>query len=84
MPGVNPWKPVYLPVTREAFDKAARKARVPRRDRERAFEWIKYLEGHEGHWPSASHAVHAWVTGQLARQSHSRSTEPHTGGNHLP
>lgn len=69
MPGTNPWKPVYLPLTREAFDTAAKKARIPIRDRDRVYEWATYLETKEGVWPSAAHAVHAWVTGQLARQT---------------
>lgn len=68
MPGVNPWKPVYRPVTREAFDKAAKKAQVRRRDRQHVWEWVKHIEASGIIWASASHAVHAWVTGQLARR----------------
>lgn len=68
MSGTYSWTPVYLPLTREAFDAAARKARVPRRDRQRVWEWATYLEEHEGLWPSAAHAVHAWITGELARK----------------
>lgn len=68
MRGVDPWAHVNEPITPEAFEKAAKRARVPRRDRKRVWEWVKYVEARNGVWPSASHAIHAWIMGQLARR----------------
>ena len=83
----NPWTRTYQPITPEAFAYAARKLGLPVRDRPRVYQWARYVEAKEGVWPSAAHAVHTWITGQLAlrmERSGSRSTEPDPGLRLLP
>lgn len=75
----NPWERTYQPVTEEAFTYAAKKLGLPVRDRRRVYDWTKYLEAKEGVWPSAAHAIHAWITGQLARQSTNEAPPTQSG-----